>query len=314
VAWLGSAALAPRPAIAAPELRPVDVRYGDELRLAGYGFTVAPDGRTVRVQLAWQALRAPDADYTAFVHFSTVTDQVVGSFDRPLGDEDHRSRAWRPGELVRDEITVPIDPATPPGVYHLKIGLYRPAGLQRLPITGEPLVPPLFRDGPLRLGPIVLSRRTMAADPAAPKPQVTSTKRFEDLIAFAGHELHGLRAEQSPPRLRAGETFEVRLHLQALRRTLRDVTVFAHLLDGENRVVAQEDRVPVWGTYPTFVWEPGELVVARHRLRARPDLPPGEYEVEVGLYDTATGERLEVVDPGGATDDRIVVTKVVIER
>ena len=48
-----------------------------------------------------------------------------------------------------------------------------------------------------------------------------------------------------------------------------------------------------------------------HRLALKADAPPGEYLLEIGLYDPASGKRLPVSGPAGVADgDRILLGKV----
>lgn len=54
--------------------------------------------------------------------------------------------------------------------------------------------------------------------------------------------------------------------------------------------------MPRGGAYPTSRWRPGEVVVDTFDIALPPDLPPGEYAIEVGLYIPETGQRLGVVN------------------
>jgi hypothetical protein len=69
------------------------------------------------------------------------------------------------------------------------------------------------------------------------------------------------------------------------------------------------DGQPAAGARPTTGWVPGEYVTDRHELVIPADLPPGEYVVEVGLYDAgARGlPRLPLLDESGqAETDRVI--------
>ena len=94
-----------------------------------------------------------------------------------------------------------------------------------------------------------------------------------------------------------------------------DYTVFVHLLGPFNPatggpVWAQHDGQPLGGQYPTHSWLTGRVVKDRHVLTLPPDMPPGEYQVEVGLYDLASGMRLPVIPPDGMRDTRILLDAV----
>ena len=73
---------------------------------------------------------------------------------------------------------------------------------------------------------------------------------------------------------------------------------------------AQHDGQPLEGQYPTSHWLAGSVIRDRHIVGLPPDIPPGEYEVEIGFYSLASGERLMVTQPGGAQDTRILLSPV----
>ena len=87
----------------------------------------------------------------------------------------------------------------------------------------------------------------------------------------------------------------------------QDYTVFAHLIDGENRVWAQRDNQPLGGDYPTSFWDRGEVVRDHYEITLSPDTAAGEYRIEVGLYLASTGERLSVLDDTGQLQDNRVL-------
>jgi hypothetical protein len=81
------------------------------------------------------------------------------------------------------------------------------------------------------------------------------------------------------------------VHLTALWRAESaietDATVFAHLLNAENALVAQADGYPLLGMQPFWVWKPNEVVRdVRHFAPAA----SGDYTVRLGLWEPASGE------------------------
>lgn len=99
--------------------------------------------------------------------------------------------------------------------------------------------------------------------------------------------------DQSPA---AGDSLPVTLHWYADGATLRPYTVFVQLLDAAGQVVVQQDRWSVAGQWPTTCWRPGETVVDAYQLQLPDDLPPADYTLVTGLYDSATGTRLLTAD------------------
>jgi hypothetical protein len=109
------------------------------------------------------------------------------------------------------------------------------------------------------------------------------------------------------------------LYWQAQQPVERRYKVSAHLLGQEfnprsgNLLWGQQDNEPANGMRPTSAWRVGEVIVDGYSIPLEPGAPPGEYGVEVGLYDPATGERLLVVDSAGsATADHLILTHVTV--
>jgi hypothetical protein len=126
-------------------------------------------------------------------------------------------------------------------------------------------------------------------------------------VRFLGYELES-------DSVLAGETVPVTLYWQALGPMDFDYSVFTHLLGPANEVLAQDDGTPRDGTRPTTLWEPGEVIADPYRLVVGPDVPPGRYPLEIGMYRLETGTRLPVVDAGGqpVPHDRILLTAITV--
>ena len=69
------------------------------------------------------------------------------------------------------------------------------------------------------------------------------------------------------------------------------------------------------GTYPTTSWLPGEVVIDEYEIVVDATAPAGEYQIEVGMYDLATMQRLPAFDEQGAPlpSDRILLSKVQVD-
>lgn len=99
-----------------------------------------------------------------------------------------------------------------------------------------------------------------------------------------------------------GDEVAVTLFWEALGPTEEDHTVFAHLLGEHELVVAQRDTFPGLGLLSTKWLEPGFRWADRYVIRL-PDTAyaPDEAQLQVGLYNPRTGERLPAVAQDGAT-------------
>ncbi|MFN2286393.1 MAG: hypothetical protein ACK2UQ_18395, partial [Anaerolineae bacterium] len=82
-----------------------------------------------------------------------------------------------------------------------------------------------------------------------------------------------------------------------------DAAIFVQLLDANQQVVAQEDRLDA----PAWNWQPGEIVVQTHLLPVGTDLSTGEYSLLLGLYTRPDIRRLPVQVDGTTQGDVVVL-------
>jgi len=113
------------------------------------------------------------------------------------------------------------------------------------------------------------------------------------------------------------------LRLSLLWRALRPIdenyTVFVHLLGAAfndkrgNYIWGQQDAVPRNGTAPTTSWTEGALVADEYAVPLDEDAPPGEYEIELGMYARDSGRRLPVMTGDGRqADDRVIIGRALV--
>jgi hypothetical protein len=94
----------------------------------------------------------------------------------------------------------------------------------------------------------------------------------------------------------AGDWFYVVLEWEPRRSIGKDYKVFVHVRDAQDKVVFQNDKLPLNSLLPTTRWQPGEKLRDAHAMVIPPDLPAGKYRVVVGVYDPITGDRLTTSD------------------
>lgn len=99
-------------------------------------------------------------------------------------------------------------------------------------------------------------------------------------------------------RLAAGDIAQFTLFWQANQTLTQRYKVFLHVLDGDNQIVGQRDAEPGGGRQLTTLWGTGEVIVDNQGVPIHPATPPGEYRVEVGMYNPETGQRLNTPDGG----------------
>ncbi len=90
-----------------------------------------------------------------------------------------------------------------------------------------------------------------------------------------------------PESPRPGEIVYVRLQWLVDEAPAGDWTVYTHLVDPDDparAVLAGSDGRPGGGSLPTDRWQVGWRVIDEYQVALPADLPPGDYALEVGLY------------------------------
>lgn len=134
--------------------------------------------------------------------------------------------------------------------------------------------------------------------------QYAHEANFSGQIKLLGYTL---KAEE----IKAGDSVQLALYWQGLSNMETSYTVFTHLIDENERIMGQKDNPPVSGLHPTMEWTPGEKIVDRYEIATSPEIPPGEYSIEIGLYELDSGERLPILDVMGLPQDsRVILGRV----
>ena len=274
--------------------RPLQVTF-DSLELLGYNWEEKPvqAGDTITFTLFWRALSDGANDYTFVLQLIDAQSQLMESGLRyRLGTEAYPTSRWQPGEVIRGQYdyTIPAWPSQPSsGKAEVRVTLLDRRGV----ICGTA---PLFS--------LEVQETKRLFEPPSPQYPLPEGS-LGGLVSLVGYDL-------TADSVRPSDSFILVLYWQALGPIDKSYTVFAHLLDSENWVRAQKDSLPLGGARPTTGWVPGEFIIDEYGLVVEAAAPPGEYLLEVGMYDASTGERLPVMDvEGRVLDNRIVLpTKI----
>ena len=130
---------------------------------------------------------------------------------------------------------------------------------------------------------------------------------------FAGQiELLGYDLPQQ--RVRAGEKFSVVLYWRALAPLSVNYQSFIHLARPLRVLWGQEDHLNP-GDLPTTRWPLDKYVWDEYEITVAPDTPPGEYDLNVGLYSDADGYRLQRYNEEGlvVSDSMVIASLEVLE-
>jgi 4-amino-4-deoxy-L-arabinose transferase-like glycosyltransferase len=130
--------------------------------------------------------------------------------------------------------------------------------------------------------------------PAYAKPPLLSVNEIPSDVArlsvdFGGKvQLLGYQLDRKE--VKPGQTLGITLYWQGLAKMEENYYLFIHLLGRSGQLVGSEDTYHGWGSYPTSLWRPGEVIADTYQLPINKDaLTPSLVRVDVGLYDPSTG-------------------------
>lgn len=200
---------------------------------------------------------------------------------------EYPTASWPRGALVRLPVRffLPAD---------LPQGRYQPVAGLREPETGR-------KSPPVALAELAVAQRPHNFAPPQPAQRLDPPSQFGVHALLLGYDL---RRTDRPG---GGGQLEVVLYWEALQPLLPPHQVFVHLVDGEGALLAQDDGLPGGrgAPAPSGTWLPGEFLTDRHLLDIPADAS-GPFALRVGLYDSASGQRLPV-DGGGPLPDALEI-------
>ncbi len=304
-----------RVAVAAPS-HPLRIRFGDALELLGFDLERSRDAR-VDLTLYWRALQPIAEDLFLAIYLTDGDGKELGATAnlQPANYWYPVSR-WQPGEVVRlQTLLLPWAPGERD--FGLAVGVLRGRDPWRV---ADRLAPRVLEAGWLvggvgdgTLAEIVTLRndRGLVWPEWAPRPRSAGREsplaQFADRAALVGHEL--VPAQAAP-----GESVVVRLDWRVQAHFGDSLTTFVHVLAPGPRVVAQRDSPPLGGRLPTTFWLPGDVINDEYVLSLPSGLAPGQYEVEVGLYDPHSGARLPVAEGDTRSDHVVLPTRLSVTQ
>jgi len=106
------------------------------IRLRGYN--LARSAAALTLKLYWESLAPTEVDWSVFVHVRNAAGQTVAQKDGPAGGGQYPAALWDAGEIITDELTVPLPAELPPAEYKLVVGLYNLADGARLAVPEQP--------------------------------------------------------------------------------------------------------------------------------------------------------------------------------
>ena len=173
----------------------------------------------------------------------------------------------------------------------------------RLPLE-RPTHEPLERSAAALLSLVVLS--ALGARYAADQTGWWRVRSTDHTVLVAQHQRYAalendvalLAFDLPQPTARPGDEIPVTLYWKALTPASLDLRVYVHFIGPDGQLWGQSDK---WNPadFPMTRWPLDYYVRDEHRATLQPDAPPGEYFVQVGLWNSDTDERMRVLDAKG---------------
>lgn len=112
-------------------------RFGEQIELRAASVTQPDDDpRVVLIRLVWQATGPVEQSYVVGSHVLDAQRNVVAQHDGIPLSALAPTHTWTPGQEVIEQFAILIPAEAPPGRYEVRVTLYDPASMQRLPLTG----------------------------------------------------------------------------------------------------------------------------------------------------------------------------------
>ena len=268
------------------------VHVGEELVSGLYlwGYRLPPQemrpGERPEVVLWWRCTRSMLSDYESGLVLMDSTGRVV--WERwGVIVPGHPTTEWEVGEVNRAVQSLALPPSLRHGSYDL---VCRIRHRDHTEVVGEVALKEL----------LVTAYARSYAEPAMSNRLDIA---YDAPIMLLGYDI-------SQDSLRAGECLTVTLHWRAEGTMSQSYKVSVQVLTSDDRVVAQDDSVPVRWTYPTTMWVEGEYVTDEHELCLPANVIDDLDRVLVVIYDERTLDRLDLRDHAA---DAVVLDRLWLE-
>lgn len=244
------------------------------LDIVSWERTPAKPGETVHVQLHWGHTGLPRAQINTSVQVAAADGTRLTQADGPPALGMISTFEEVRGTLP-DLKTLRLPAQLQPGRYRFEIVAY---DVQ----SHTPLA-----------NPVAIDWFTIGQPPVKPR-QLLNVRWQKGLWLLGGDGWSATLTPQS--------ALPLRLVWATTAPLQEDYTVFVHLLGPDGQLVAQHDRQPEAGFYPTSGWVVDELVEDHYTLPLPAMLPPGTYRLVVGWYQPTTMTRLPLLIGNDTTE------------
>jgi hypothetical protein len=275
---------------------------GGVIEVVGYDWkdTAVTAGDYVPLTLAMRTPTGTDDFYVPVLH--------VGEMEFAFTTDSHLTTPnWLPGEVIIEQFDFALPHDLTSGSYPVTLDLKNLSADEIIQLN-------------LSLGQLAV---TGLDDPIKTDHLLANFRQRVGLVSAVARQTGIIGRRHAAPWLdpipvQPGDTIHLTLEWKALDYAEESYTIFVHLIDLANQPLVTLDYTPLGGSMPTHLWFPkwlpGQQMRDPYRLQIPPDLPPGTYLIEVGLYEMVGKRRLHISDAtGNLSGDRYILGAVVVE-
>jgi hypothetical protein len=265
--------------------RAIEARFEGGMTLLGVdlpnGAALDAGGR-LPLTLYWTTGTVIPDNYTLFIHLAGSKNELFYQFDGVPYNGRHPTRQWLPGQRFADSYTLTVPRS------RMEEGLDQLAalsiGFYPIDATSKRQTVTSLATGALLGDRLEIAKVRVHAQPAQMPLTATPAARWQQGILLMRYDI--VTDTQGVPQ-------RVMLRWQASQTLHINYTVSVQLLTADNFVIAQMDRQPLDGEWPTSTWRSGDVVEDIIELPS----PTGAWsQLIVGLY-AQDGTVLEVMEP-----------------
>ncbi len=272
--------------------RPLQVNFDNQMALMGFepAALVARMNGLVQVTLYWRVMHKLDTDYSVSVQLVDERGFVYGQRDSQHPGGYPTSR-WTESDYARDVHEISLAPGTPPGEYHLRVGVYRvgaPSSLSVLDTNGAPAGVSFDMTTAIvkRPGSFLWIHPQLTM----PQPGDKSGAQLAPGLVLLGYDL-------PQAQVNAGAKLPLTLYWQALATQSHNLQARLSLVDANGAATALGDFAPINPQFPSGRLLSGDVTRGPNLVRIPAATPAGTFALRIALVDesgAAAGDAVEL--------------------
>lgn len=182
---------------------PTELSFNDNLELLGYD-DAAPvtAGSRGALKLYWRLKEKTPDDLGVSLRVVDDAGNRWGQWDAPPVGNLLPTSKWDADAVMVDMHDLPLDAGTPPGTYHVELGVFRESDHAPLDASAA--------DGTVRLGDVTVTRPQPPLDPSALSMDSHADVKFGDALRFVGYD-------SETPTVDPGGTIPMTLYFQVVK-------------------------------------------------------------------------------------------------